>query len=1188
MASRRAPTRTRSNTNSNTMLPPSNISRPRSALTNSKSSQRSGQGAHPGSDDTLVDRSTHAPSLPPSPKRVPLPSIPGSSSKPSHNPHTTHHPSEDSETNIQVVIRCRRRSDREIQENSPIITSSNGAKSTDITIETAIPVSSLGMVTLPPTRTYPFDLVFGPEADQAMIYHDVVSPMLEEVLMGYNCTLFAYGQTGTGKTYTMQGDLAPTPMGNPSAQAGMIPRVLFRLFHQLESSKSDYSVKISFIELYNEELRDLLAPELAAPVGSAQPMGKGSGTVTDASGLKIFEDASKKGVFIQGLEEPCVKDAADALTLLSKGSHRRQVAATKFNDHSSRSHSVFSITVHTKETSAMGDDLLKVGKLNLVDLAGSENIGRSGAENKRAREAGMINQSLLTLGRVINALVDKSSHIPYRRESKLTRLLQDSLGGRTKTCIIATISPARSNMEETLSTLDYAIRAKSIRNKPELNARMTRNSLLKEYVAEIERLKSDVLAAREKNGIFFSEERWNEMTAENEMRLTEMEERKKQVEIVESQLRNVREEFEQSVGLLMKREGELKEARETLREKEGELVRTEGQLKVVKGALEEEVVVRQAYQGSEVILDGVASGLKQVAGESTGDLVKLFDKLDRKSSLFSSNAKAVLAHGRTLSVEIQCMSSNLEDFSKHTSDHASQLKTEAEQFQVKEIQALTAQSSRIDEHVNGVQTRLQAIQAKEEVSSEAVELLQSTVKQLHDGIKNGFKAWSEGLRKTCDDMCSNLQVSSSSSNKTVESTLASMTAIVETVVREAYSHVEAERKSLQEAKNLAESTVNAEVLRLREQNASLSRMLESEKVKSQRAKDDLIERVSGLLSSFTSERDRSLRETISQVQLENAGSEAEIMRFGEAHGQKIDEASERGKEWRVSVERRSVEGKRTRDGALKALSTAGSTIKDGLSDLQTSVSASTSSYSTDLQRHAQTFNSDSAGVFDQLTRAKRARMEATNSMASEVQSGYRSLQRGIASTTRNVDAMAGRVVSETTSISNRVGAYNISTSRHLVSAQQATRSLIEQGAREDAPTGTTPRKRVWNYVDQWEVTKNREEILKEWRQRGMSAATSETFLAEHLPLPEGTEEDDETTQTPNEPVRDVDEIMAAPIQSPTPSSSASSTTLAPPPTLPPVAVTKKHIGGMGKSALPPMGTLTERPTNVPTIRRRLR
>lgn len=197
----------------------------------------------------------------------------------------------------------------------------------------------------------------------------------------------------------MQGDLTPTPMGNPSVHAGMIPRVLFRMFNTLETSGADYSVKVSYVELYNEDLRDLLAPESAS---SSDPS------------LKIFDDSKKGGVIIQGLEEVAVKDSRDALALLQHGSDRRQVAATKFNDHSSRSHSIFSITVHIKESATAGEDMLKIGKMNLVDLAGSENVGRSGAENKRAREAGMINQSLLTLGRVITSLVDKATHIPYR------------------------------------------------------------------------------------------------------------------------------------------------------------------------------------------------------------------------------------------------------------------------------------------------------------------------------------------------------------------------------------------------------------------------------------------------------------------------------------------------------------------------------------------------------------------------------------------------------------------------------------------------------------------------------------------------------------------------------------------------------------------------------------------------------
>jgi kinesin family member 11 len=311
------------------------------------------------------------------------------------------------------------------------------------------------------------------------------------------------------KRYTMSGDLTPT-LGTFSPEAGVIPRTLHRLFHILETDHADFAVRVSFVELYNEELRDLNTPGDSIPMTSD----------TNGGGLKIFDETTSTGrnVVIQGVEETPIASAADGVRVLTRGSQRRQIAATRFNEHSSRSHSIFSITVHIKEIGSKGEDLLKVGKMNLVDLAGSENVGRSGAEKGRAREAGMINQSLLTLGRVINGLVDRSPHIPYRsvgsflrgparvglrltplrgtigaRESKLTRLLQDSLGGRTKTCIIATVSPARSNLEETLSTLDYAARAKTIRNRPELNQRMTKGALLSQYAQEIERLKADLL-----------------------------------------------------------------------------------------------------------------------------------------------------------------------------------------------------------------------------------------------------------------------------------------------------------------------------------------------------------------------------------------------------------------------------------------------------------------------------------------------------------------------------------------------------------------------------------------------------------------------------------------------------------------------------------------------------------------------
>eukprot|EP00669_Euglena_mutabilis_P004385 TRINITY_DN1571_c0_g2_i1.p1 TRINITY_DN1571_c0_g2~~TRINITY_DN1571_c0_g2_i1.p1 ORF type:complete len:480 (+),score=147.99 TRINITY_DN1571_c0_g2_i1:113-1441(+) len=181
------------------------------------------------------------------------------------------------------------------------------------------------------------------------------------------------------------------------------------------------------------------------------------------------------------------------------------MAETKLNATSSRSHMITTVTLHLKETTDTGEDLWKIGKLNLVDLAGSENILRSGAAGKNQKEAGMINQSLLTLGRVINALVEGQPHVPYR-ESKLTRLLQDSLGGKTKTCIIATIAPTGACLDETASTLEYAQRAKSIKNRPEVNQRMTKKFVVKEMMETNEELQRLLMAARDKNGVWLPTE----------------------------------------------------------------------------------------------------------------------------------------------------------------------------------------------------------------------------------------------------------------------------------------------------------------------------------------------------------------------------------------------------------------------------------------------------------------------------------------------------------------------------------------------------------------------------------------------------------------------------------------------------------------------------------------------------------
>ena len=365
------------------------------------------------------------------------------------------------------------------------------------------------------------------------------------MLEGYNCTVFAYGQTGTGKTYTMSGDLNilggdldSNTMVLLGEHAGIIPRVLVELFRWLDGNEG-YSVKVSFLELYNERLKDLLASEQS-----------------EEENIRIFDNVSaSSSIMVKGMEEIYINSAHQGLQLLMDGSIKRKVAATKCNDLSSRSHTVFTITTNiTKLDPVSGEQYVKTGKLNLVDLAGSENINRSGAENKRAQEAGLINKSLLTLGRVINALVDHTQHIPYR-ESKLTRLLQDSLGGKTKTCIIATISPAKISMDETISTLEYATRAKSIKNTPQVNQSMSKDSCINEYVHEIERLRQELKTSRQKDGISITQDQFDLYESNGIL----VDEQKTKIQNMEEQIQRFKDKYVKQTELNKNLESRLKQ-----------------------------------------------------------------------------------------------------------------------------------------------------------------------------------------------------------------------------------------------------------------------------------------------------------------------------------------------------------------------------------------------------------------------------------------------------------------------------------------------------------------------------------------------------------------------------------------------------------------------------------------------------
>ncbi|XP_059306108.1 kinesin-like protein KIN-5C [Lycium ferocissimum] len=527
--------------------------------------------------------------------------------------------------NVQVLLRCRPFSNDELRSNAPQVVTCN-----EYQREVAVSQNIAGKHI---DRIFTFDKVFGPSAQQRDLYDQAIIPIVNEVLEGFNCTIFAYGQTGTGKTYTMEGECKRAksgPNGELPQEAGVIPRAVKQIFDTLESQNAEYSVKVTFLELYNEEITDLLAPEDLSKVALEDRQKKQ---------LPLMEDG-KGGVLVRGLEEEIVTSASEIFTLLERGSAKRRTAETLLNKQSSRSHSLFSITIHIKETTHEGEELIKCGKLNLVDLAGSENISRSGAREGRAREAGEINKSLLTLGRVITALVEHLGHIPYR-DSKLTRLLRDSLGGRTKTCIIATVSPAVHCLEETLSTLDYAHRAKNIRNKPEVNQKMMKSTLIKDLYGEIERLKGEVYAAREKNGVYIPKERYYQEESERKAMADQIEQMGVSMENQQKQLEELQSRHDSQVQQCSDLTCKLDATQKQLNQTSKLLAYSEEQLRQYQYTLKERDFIISEQKKAENALAHQACVLRADLEKSIQENASLFQKIAREDKLNTDNRSVV-------------------------------------------------------------------------------------------------------------------------------------------------------------------------------------------------------------------------------------------------------------------------------------------------------------------------------------------------------------------------------------------------------------------------------------------------------------------------------------------------------------------------------------------------------------------
>nr|XP_046238614.1 kinesin-like protein KIF17 isoform X2 [Scatophagus argus] len=357
---------------------------------------------------------------------------------------------------VKVVVRCRPLNDREKALCSKMVLSMDLHRCQCF-------IEKPGAADEPP-KQFTFDGTYFIDQTTEQMYNEISYPLVEGVTEGYNGTIFAYGQTGSGKSFTMQG------VSEPAAQKGVIPRAFEHIFESIQCAENTkFLVRASYLEIYNEEIRDLLG--------------------SDTKQRLELKEHPEHGVYVRDLSMHTVHSVGECERIMEQGWRNRAVGYTLMNKDSSRSHSIFTIHLEICSTDASGQDHLRAGKLNLVDLAGSERQSKTGATGERLREATKINLSLSALGNVISALVDgRSKYIPYR-DSKLTRLLQDSLGGNTRTLMIACLSPADNNYEESLSTLRYANRAKSIQNRPRINED-PKDALLREYQEEIKKLRA--------------------------------------------------------------------------------------------------------------------------------------------------------------------------------------------------------------------------------------------------------------------------------------------------------------------------------------------------------------------------------------------------------------------------------------------------------------------------------------------------------------------------------------------------------------------------------------------------------------------------------------------------------------------------------------------------------------------------
>jgi len=731
---------------------------------------------------------------------------------------------------VLLLLTCRPKSEDEVSQRTPQVIQCEEAH------REVIMTQQVGGKQF--NRTYHFDKVFSPETTQERLYEGAISPIVDEVLQGFNCTIFAYGQTGTGKTHTMTGEISTS--GTLTQQSGVIPRAIQHIFKYLDGlgGCNEYTVKCCFLELYNEEITDLLA------MGNDPPR------------VRIMEDRS--GVVLQGLEEPHVKVADEIFSLLETGNARRRTAETLLNKQSSRSHSVFIVTVSVREVLAEGEEVIRVGKLYLVDLAGSENITRSGAVDQRAKEAGNINKSLLTLGRVITALVEGQVHVPYR-DSKLTRLLRDSLGGRTKTCIIATIAPTVQCQEETMSTLDYAHRAKNIKNKPEVNQKISKTTHLKELAVEIARLKSELVATREKNGVYIP-------TAQYEEDCAKMKEQTERLEFLEAEAEVVNQKHEEEKATLVNEwQEKVSEIEQKAEKIQTELNMTRLELDAAKQDIAERDYIIDQQRRCESALADHSCSLVHDLTAAVQDIGCLFHRVDVKNDLEDGNRSllmkmcdSTMQNVSSLEKAVRLAAASQLDLLTNTQEEMSNLSNLQHDLVSYSQEHIAGAKVKLEEMLSGIKVALEELSGSGVSSIEAMASCQTDFQKMVD----------ESVKEACRELDDTLQALKASGEKESaiikeiekqhESQAATLDSSIQEFVQDIKNHLDSAVKEVENMKIHLEEAVASQSEIAKAMSSGFSNHLQKEETQ-------LLNDISKLVSNFVSQAKDNVNVSLHQL-----------------------------------------------------------------------------------------------------------------------------------------------------------------------------------------------------------------------------------------------------------------------------------------------------------------------------------